>query len=627
MPFVEPSSPGNVLTSARHVNPLPTSNRTRLQQKLDRIAKRAPRIAALFLAMCTIIGSVGVVMWPWLRDTSTLGFHDWDAQAAHRYLVAQALREHFEMPFWNPYACGGFQGWGFVESGTILVSPWLPAYLFLPMALAIRVEVLGMALIGAFGAYVAASRFTMSHAARAFVVAVWAVNGRWALQTAVGHTWHLAYAFLPWALYFFERARQPASRVRDVVFLGACFAALVYSGGVYPLPHTMLALSLYALTLAFVEKTPRPLVMLGLGGLCGIGLASPKLLPMIELFRRVPRLVTSNETLEMGTFFSLLTSHDQNYFSRPAHVSQYGWHEWGMYISLPAVVLLGLGLLLVQGKREAALKVASVMLGLLGFGAFHPLAPWNLLHAFVPLFKSQHVPSRFLYPALLLLALVIATGMGRLIEKISRTSAWIDPLVALLVLFLAYDVAKIAQLPMKQSMWMVPPDNLQPGEFSFSQEATIHYQKRDWAQPLYLAMLANRGVIQCYGAPPFERLGALALTNPKYRGEVFVADGRGQVTITHRTFNTATLHVDNASDGALVVFNMNFDEGWSASAGTVVNQDNRVAVRIPAGTRDIVLRFRPRSFVPGLLVGLWTLLVCASAVRREADEEAGKVTG
>ena len=72
---------------------------------------------------------------------------------------------------------------------------------------------------------------------------------------------------------------------------------------------------------------------------------------------------------------------------------------------------------------------------------------------------------------------------------------------------------------------------------------------------------------------------------------------------------------------------MNFDEGWSASVGNVVNQDNRVAVRVPAGTHEVTLRYRAPGFFLGLLVGLSTLLASVALVRRERREEEGKVTG
>ncbi len=99
------------------------------------------------------------------------------------------------------------------------------------------VEVWGSALLSAVGAWLLAGRFTRSPAARAFVVVAFAVNGRWALQTTSGHTWHLAYAWTPWTLYFFDRAAAPAGRRRDVVFCAVCIAMMVYTGGIYPLPR------------------------------------------------------------------------------------------------------------------------------------------------------------------------------------------------------------------------------------------------------------------------------------------------------------------------------------------------------------------------------------------------------
>jgi len=151
------------------------------------------------------------------------------------------------------------------------------------------------------------------------------------------------------------------------------------------------------------------------------------------------------------------------------------------------------------------------------------------------------------------------------------------------VCFLAVNGAQVAQLPLNQSMWMVPPDNIRKAEFSFDQEVPYHYKKRDWVGPMYLAMLGNRGVINCYGTPPFDRRGALAKTDKKYRGEVFVSEGQGKASIVKRTLNTATLRVDDASDNALVIFNMNLEEGGATVVGKVMNTERLNAKTFPAG--------------------------------------------
>ncbi|AKT40508.1 hypothetical protein [Chondromyces crocatus] len=602
-----------------------TEARTDADQVLWR--GRLLRRAAQLTALATLFAAVFSTLLPWLRSWSTFGFHDWDVQTSHRELVRRGLLQHGELPWWNPFACGGFPAWGFVEGGTIVVSPWLPLYLTLPMSVALRLETLGMALLGAFGAYVLAGRFTRSFAARALVVALWAVNGRFGLQTAAGHTWHLAYAWMPWCLAFYEQARKPDGRARDLVLGAGALAMLVYGGGIYPLPHTALLLGLYAAGLAITERSVRPLSTLALMGTAGIGLSAPKLLPLLDGFGKAPRLIASTERLDLGAFLTTLTSRQQDFYDRPARVTPYGWHEWGMYIGVAGVVVLLVGLALRSERRERVLKLVGLLFVVLGFGAFHPSAPWTLLHEHVPVFRSQHVPSRFLYPAVLILGLVAAASLGRVILRQAVRRPWLDLVAALAVVPLALDIAAVAQLPMRSAMWMVPPDRIPEAEsFRFVKDPPFQYKRRDWAGPMYLAMLGNTGVLNCYGTPPFDRRGALSMRDPAHRGEVFV-EGKGVARLVSWTFNSATIDVEEARAGDRLVYNMNFDEGWRADRGRVVNQGDRVAVELPEGTSRITLRYRP----PGLLAGLGLAAVTGAGLfglwRRERRLRGGARSG
>ena len=54
------------------------------------------------------------------------------------------------------------------------------------------------------------------------------------------------------------RAAPPAVRWRDVVLCGACIAMMVYTGAIYPLPQTILALGLWSILLAVSYRTIRP---------------------------------------------------------------------------------------------------------------------------------------------------------------------------------------------------------------------------------------------------------------------------------------------------------------------------------------------------------------------------------
>jgi hypothetical protein len=571
---------------------------------------------ALAIALVTTTGAVLVAVSPWLADTRSLGLADWDFETAQRALVRIALRRYHELPLWNPYACGGFPAWGYIEGATTFVSPWLPHYLGLAMPAALRVEVLGMGLLGALGAFAFAGLFTRSYAARALVVALWAVNGRWALQIATGHTWHLAYAWLPWCLFFYERARTKPRRPGYVIALGAGFALILYAGGMYPLPHTFVALGVYASALAVLTRSARPLLPLATGGLLGLTLSAPKLLPMLATFAAAPRAVESNESIGLATFFHLLTARAPGVGTRALGLP-YGWHEYGMYVSLPGACLVLVGLALVRDKRLAALAAAGLVLLVLGFGAFSPAAPWTLVHAHIPFLRSQHVPTRFLYPAALLLAVAACAALGRWLQGRPR----LDAVAAVCAMALAFDVAWVARGALAPAMRLHVPPGERDAVFHFEEKATEGYDYT-YLKGSYVAMLRNRGVIDCYGLPDFGPRGARSTTDPRYRGEAYVDDPDDLATgatarVTDWSPNHAEVHLEGAAAGSFVVYNMNYAPGWESDVGPVVPREDKVAVRLSVPSATVTFRYRPPNGLAGLLLGGIGVAACAGLVVRD----------
>lgn len=590
----------------------------------------APRLGAhleRLLSILTVVLPSGVLTWSWWTRPELYGFHDWDVQASHRYLTRLAIRDYGELPAWNPFACGGFPAWGYVESGTAVVSPWLPFYLFSDLRFAMRVEMTGMALLGAAGTYALAGMFGSSRAARALAVALYACNGRFGLQLAAGHTWHLAYALLPWALFFFLRALDgAASRARrSTLALGGVLAMLVYTGGIYPLPHTGLALSLIAAIASVHRRSARPLVILGAASLTGFGLAAPKLLPLLSTFGRAPRLIESSESFSLSALFTALTSRRQAFFDRPALVSPYGWHEWGIYVSLLGLIAIVLGIVLARGERARTLAALTCVFVVLGLGAFHRFAPWTLLHEHAPVFRSQHVPSRFLYPATLFGGLCAAALLDRALTRFAPMRPWLGPLASTVVLGLALDVAFVAAKPMKDAIWMEAPDGIaRAPEFHHVSDPPVAYKRRDWAGPMYLAMLANKGVLKCYGAPPFEGQGAIAERDRRFTGEVSLIPKAPEApSIVRFSPSRATIALSPAAAGSTLVYNMNFDPGWGAEVrvgdrvleASVVDRDARVAVLLPAGATEVQVRYRPPGLRLGLALAALTTLAWAAVLR------------
>jgi hypothetical protein len=594
------------------------------------------RAAASVVGWGIILGMIGFVVGPAFRDMKALGSHDWDQMESHRYLVQKTIRQYGQFPFWNPYGCGGTPSWAGLESGSTIVSPWFPFYLFASLPVALKVELAGTALISAIGTWLFAGRFTKSAALRAFCCVVFVVNGRWALQAAVGHTWHLYYAWTPWVFYFFDRAtglgdRSGGSppRWRDVVLCSASIAMIAYNGGIYPLPQTILALGVWSIALAAFHRSFAPVVLAMCAGVVSFGLAAPKLIPTVDMLRRFPRLIDSTETLDLHTFVVTLTARNQTLTSGPANVYPYGWHEWGIYIGWVSFVALLAGAVFARGPRETPLKWVGLLLVVLGFGAFHEHAPWTVLHH-LPIFKSQHVPSRWLYPALLLLAVVFVSMFDRLLRGWRRARPLAELALLVLVGWLAQDVARVASIPFAQAFDSHMPKTVVETR-AFRTETHVlpenYYSGSSYGPPSLTSEMANIDTIECMlfpGLSVFAKdsrgvivgLGATGKGDPAYRGEAYLANGKGKATLASFTPNVMTVRVENATPGDLAVLNQNWDDGWRANGKPAVAFHDSAATVIDSPTETIVFSYRPRSWWLSLGVFATTIGAIAAAYAR-----------
>jgi hypothetical protein len=536
------------------------------------------------------------VLWPMLRDWSRYGFHDWDVMTSYRYITVLSLKQYGEGPWWNPWMCGGFPAFGHYEAASNLVSPYLPVFLLADVHHAIRIEVTANALVGLAGTYVLAGQFTRSVGLRTLLAIAYGLNGRWALQAATGHGMHLQYCWLPWVLYFFHRAQRPR-QLQHAVVAGAILGFMVFAGAIYPLPQTALALGLYAVLLAGFVRSWRPLAALAIAGVTGVGFGAPKLFAVLDGLSRAPRLIESKEVIGLSELIVMLTNPDQAYGWFPVRVPAYGWHEWGLYVGPVFALCLVLGILFARGPREDALKIVGVIFVLLGFGAFHPHSPWALLHH-LPIFSSQHVPSRFHYPMILLLGLVFVGWAGRQVDRRLHRHPWLDWVLLAGVALVASDIAAVSARPIAQAFWMEPPDHIERSElFEHRTDPTVNYKRRDWAPPILLGMFANRGLIRCYGIDPnFDGVGAIAADAPGYRGRAYVTQGDGSAEVVEWSPNRAVVRVSHASPDSLLVYNMNYDPSWRANGQPALDYHHAVAVRLRGGDETVEFSYFPRTF-------------------------------
>lgn len=597
-----------------------------------------PARAALWFHRILYVLGLGFLAWmvlyicsPLAQNLSAYGGHDWDVSTAFRYLVVKSLRVYGQFPFWNPYIAGGYTNWGYIESATIVVSPFLPVYLLFDLRTALRLEVVLCAAFAVAGTWCFVGRFTRSTAARVFACIVFALNGRWALQAAMGHTWHLYFAWLPWTLYFLERAPgwsgAAQGKKRYACIAGAFIALMIYNGAHYPLIHTLVVMGLYALARAVLDRSLRPVLSATLAGSVALGLAAPRLLPILDGMSKAPRLVESKEWMDLGVFLHTLTSPSQRSGDEYVRVSQWGWHEWGSYIGWPAFLLLVAGVVLARGPRARHWKWAAAVLLLLSFGNFHQYSPWNQLHR-LPVFDSLHVPSRWQYSALLLCGVLAAISVEQVSKRREGRRIWLETLLFGAVVFVGIDVAGVSRSYMENSFWMRLDPRTRHENDGFYQmfkpPPGLDYLRRDWGIPTLPAIVANVGLIEnttiggmnVYVADPSGKVrgvGAIGRDQPGYRGEVFTASGAGSAEYLRWSPNQLVVRVRGVKPGETVIVNQNFDPGWRANGRATFAHADRIAFSVQAGDEEVQLIYRPRRWPVGLALCGATIASLAAA--------------
>jgi hypothetical protein len=582
-------------------------------------------VATAVICALMVVAAIAYVLKPLFAEPGTYGSHDWDQTETNRFLTTKTILRFHQFPFWNPYACGGHPAWDAFEPDANVISPWLPVYLLAPFPLALRIEIAGATLLAAAGAWLLVSRFTHSRALCALAAVLFSLNSRWVMQISVGHMWHTTYAWMPWVLYFYDRAAGAAPllaqpRRLDVVLAGACLAMLVYTGGIYPLPHTGLALVVYSALLAFGMRSIVPVKRMVASALLGVGLSAPRIVPILVMLRRYPRLVDSPETMGFTDFVEMLVSPQQDTFSMPVAVTNWGWHEWGMYVGMVPFVAIAVGVWMARGTREQALRGLGLLLVLLSFGRFFDYAPWALLHM-MPVFASQHVPSRWMMPALLVLAATAAATAERGLVRLGRARALVEIGAVFAVAWVIKDVCNTVRVPFTHTFGRPPPKTQDTvGEFRTERHvpASLEYDPGEWSPSQLSALVANIGSIDCNTFPGFHNyyrdlqghspgLGAHGVGDPKYRGEVYVAEGHGTARIEKWTPNVIDVRVEGAQSGDHVVLNQNWDPGWSANGSAAPMWQDQVSALVVTGSDAVRFRYRPRTLWFGLLVLLATV--------------------
>ena len=545
-------------------------------------------------------------VWPVLTTGSALGISDWDAHLFQYTSVFRSVYEYGQLPFWNPWFCGGNVLWQNPQAP--LITPLYALALLVSVPAALKINIALHYLIGLLGMHVLL-RKSFAITARAWLVSLGAVftfAGGPTFHLSVGHATFLPYFYLPWLLWAFIAALERGSS-RHALGAGAMLALSVFAGGIHVAAMSAVALTILAVTAAIHRRDWRPLAIVAVTGVFAGMLAAPKVLPVL-LFSGDPGLVDIRyfppgpDRMSIRILETSLL--DPFQYRRLAIGGMlYGWHEYGNYIGGFSVFLALAALVRVFTKPGSgqenwlgvALAVTTVTLLLISLGDLGRISPYRVLHA-LPGLTDLRVPSRYLLVTTLFatatLAWVVTKGGGPGTGPLEGISTLISMALLLSTLFvvqrnrdLLYGTFPYA--PLQQSL-----------EFLSRPRAPVIDTATDGFgpdSPMLRAAMAGRAVLRCN-----EPLHLAGQVDPS-RAPVFSAEA----AVSRIVFspNQITFRAVVPARPARVFLNQRYVRGWRSSAGTIeIDPATRLPyVSLPAGAAG---SYSFSFFPPGLITGL-----------------------
>jgi len=537
--------------------------------------------------------------WPIYAVPQGLGIMDWDQHFFFYASVLKSVRAFWQLPFWNPWYCGGNVLWQ--NPQVAVLSPVYPLTLVMTLPMAMKVTITAHFFASFVGMHLLVTRvFRLTFfPVVLFIASLYTLAGAHVLHIGVGHTTFLPFLYLPLALFFTCRAFETGA-IRHAVPAGAVMAFGVWNGGIYAAAMGGLSIAGLAAVLSVLERRWRPILVVAVMG-ASLGLfAAPKIVPVAMAlgsphFQDL-REISKGDSITWGEAVHALSNPE-----RPAGFV--GWFEYGNYIGVFGSLIVAACLWFVLMKawrkeRALAVSLALVAVALLFLlrGDFGPHAPFTMLRA-LPVFSTFRSPGRYTIVFALVAAAMVAAAIRLALEG-GDVPRGLRQLLGILLLAAVYDQASHNRPILVGVLGQGPLDPKAPVlARAGAPMLDVDNPSTGPDSPMIRSLAENRDLMRCY-----ETLHPDLKAVPS-KDIVWSPDPNVKVFSSAFSPNRIEFTVLTGAADARVYLNQNYIEGWRSSAGAVAF-DPGVGlgyVTLPrAFAGRVTFSFRP----PGLFAGV-----------------------
>jgi hypothetical protein len=569
------------------------------------VTPRAIKMAGVYLALSLAF------CWPLFAVPNGLGYKDWDVHLFFYGSVLKNLFEYGQLPFWNPWYCGGNVLWQ--NPQVALLSPAYPLAPIVGLPIAMKLTIVLHYFTGFVGMHLLVTRIfdLKTPVLTIFLGAAFTLSGALAMHLAVGHANFLPAFYLPLALFLFCLALRDGA-LRHGVMAGGVFALMILNGGLHIVPMAGVAIAVLGLWSAIVSRSWRPLLLTGVVAVAGMALAAPKLVPVAFYVTgkqfwdtRTPYAHPDLATVEMMARVYL-----DPYQSRALRLDGqvHNWYEYGNYVGLPVVLMFAAAVFWIMragrvGGRwfGAGLVVTTLLLLSMSAGEFGAAAP-AMIATHLPLLSRFRIPSRYTIVVVLFGVATVAWGLRATIVHVER-SVSVRAVTSVLCLLAALDLV-VRNQSQFQGAFDQPP---KAASFALLRGPTTLQVDRDSdpyqnGSPMFSALMAGRSFYRCY-----EVMQLVHTADPDHPLVSVSGDLDAKILASTFSPNRVEFSVVGGYNRSRVRLNQNFSSGWTSDAGPVVPDPvtgQPSVLLAPGQTGRFAFRFVPPGLLLGLMCGL-----------------------
>lgn len=617
------------------------------------------KIAAIIFLIVTLIFS-----FPIFTVINNLGIHDWDQHLFYEGVPRATILEYQQFPLWNPWQCGGNVMLANPQSSFLSIH--FPLTLLFGEVVSTKLAIPLYLFIGLFGMWLVCRKLGMDVFSSYIPPVIVMLSGVYAIRVTVGHTNWFYLAWIPWTFFFFLKARDC---IKYIIPCGFFLALIFLGGGVHPFIITIIFLGTYTFFVMIKEminiwklnlwkQETSKRILLRISFLFFITLiiwmpfAAIKLLPLLAVYNEMlPIEHTDVQPNNLALLYEAMTKKIENFedindktqYTTNAEMEEIQWHwnEYYGYIGIVPLILFFIAcivcVLLFASYWEYLISALFVFFLILSQNILPYL--WKLLGK-LPLMSIFHGPSRFLFAAILFMAISIGFLCTHLEKKQSKFWQW---LIVFLFFILVFDLTTANSPLFVKGLALRSIDidyNIKDFEQSFY---TIFADNNENFYKQYPLFLENKGFWNCY-----ERFQVFPAVIPKistsgieygdYHGEAYIYQTNEQQTITFFSPNKIIVSIDSKIDSneinnteinnnnnngnnndnnnkeEILILNQNYISGWKAKIdgkkAEVLNTNGLVSAKISGENKIAEFYYLPNAFLLGAVISVLAVIGC-----------------